>query len=108
MLAGMKPLRLDLSLAVWIPGFVLLGAFSTHDSGSSVWLGLVVGGLVGVFFGLIFGGAKGRWLNVFFGPEESGKGEDRQRGPLLSPDIEQLARAKFKAGGEREHVHCLA
>jgi hypothetical protein len=37
MLTHMKLLRLILSLAVWTPSFALVGAYSTLDSGSSVW-----------------------------------------------------------------------
>ncbi len=52
----MKWLRLTLSLAVFLPGFALLGTFAAWDSFFTVWGGALIGGVVGVFFGLTFGG----------------------------------------------------
>src|SRR5262249_23177330 len=46
----------------------LLGAFSTLDSGVPLWLGLSVGGLVGVLFRLAFGGVpKWKVWDAIFG-----------------------------------------
>jgi hypothetical protein len=53
----MRWVKLFLSLAVFVPGCALLGAFATLDSGAELWKGLLVGSLLGVFFGLVFGGA---------------------------------------------------
>ncbi len=72
----MKRLKLILSLAVFTPGWALLGAFSTLDSGFPVWWGLTVGGVIGVFFGLVFGGHRGRWLDYIFGPEDPAAKDD--------------------------------
>jgi hypothetical protein len=59
------------------PAWALLGAFSTLDSGSPLWLGLTVGGLVGVFFGLVFGGnRKWRVWDYIFGPEDPRQADD--------------------------------
>jgi hypothetical protein len=66
----MKRLRLILALALFVPGFALLGAFSTLDSRFPAWWGLAVGGLLGVVFGLVFGGARGQWVDFLLGPEE--------------------------------------
>jgi hypothetical protein len=54
----MRRLRLLLCLAFFGPGFALLGAFSTLDSGMPVWWGLMVGGVLGALFGLAFGGDR--------------------------------------------------
>jgi hypothetical protein len=63
--------RLVLCLAFFGPTMALLGAFSTLDSGSPLWLGTTVGGLVGVFFGLVFGwNRKWRAWDYIFGPED--------------------------------------
>jgi len=43
----MRHLRLVLCLALFVPAWGLLGAFSTLDSGSPLWLGVTVGGLEG-------------------------------------------------------------
>ena len=74
----MPKLRLLAALVVMVPAWSLLGAFATLDSGASPYVGLVGGGLVGVFFGLAFGGAKGRWLDVAYGPEATDPDEHDQ------------------------------
>jgi len=53
-----------------VPACVLLGGFSTLDSGMPTWWGLTVGSPIGVFFGLVFGGHLGRWLDYIYGPEQ--------------------------------------
>jgi hypothetical protein len=66
----MRRLRLLPCLALFGPGFALLGAFSTLDSGMPVWWELMVGGVLGVFFGLVFGGNhKWKVWDHIFGPE---------------------------------------
>src|SRR5262245_59628573 len=52
------------------PRLRAVGAFSTLNSGGPFWLGVTVGGLVGVFFGLMFGGDH-RWKmwDYVFGPK---------------------------------------
>jgi hypothetical protein len=67
----MKWRRLTLSLAVFVPGFALLGMFAAWDSFFTVWGGALMGGVVGVFFGLAFGGVLARSVaGFFFGPEQ--------------------------------------
>jgi len=70
----MKILRLVVSLMFFVPAMALLGAFASLDGQTALWPGLLVGGLVGVFFGLVFGGARGRWLDYVYGPEEPEEG----------------------------------
>ena len=54
-----KALRLALLLALFVPGFALLGALAAHDNGERTpWLGLAAGAAVGVLFGCIFGGDR--------------------------------------------------
>jgi len=51
----------------------MLGAMSNRGS---PWMGLAVGGLIGVFFGLVFeGGLSSLWAD-FLGPEEPGGKDD--------------------------------
>jgi hypothetical protein len=66
----MRWVKLSLCLALFVPGFALLGAFSTLDSHFPVWWGLTIGAAIAVILGVAFGGAKGRWLDYFFGPED--------------------------------------
>jgi hypothetical protein len=54
----MRHLHLVLCLALLVPAWALLGAFPTLYSGSPIWPGLTVGGLVGVCFGLVFDGNR--------------------------------------------------
>ncbi len=64
----MKVLRLILSLALFVPGFALLGAFAAIDNRERTpWLGLSIRALTGLFFGNVFGGARGRWLDALLG-----------------------------------------
>lgn len=52
MLVGMWPkIRLALALAVFLPAWALLGAFSTLDSGAPLWLGTSIGAGIGVLKG---------------------------------------------------------
>jgi hypothetical protein len=62
--------RLVVWLALSVPAFALLGAFSALNSGGPPWLGVAAGVLVGVFFGLVFSGDP-RWKawDYFFGPK---------------------------------------
>ena len=62
-----RAMKLILALAVFTPGFALLGAFSTLDSRLPLWWGLTIGALVGLLFGMIFGGYRARWLDYLFG-----------------------------------------
>ena len=48
-------MKLILALAVFTPGFAMLGAFSTLDSKLPLWWGLTIGALVGLMFGMVFG-----------------------------------------------------
>ncbi len=67
----MKWLHLTLSLAVFAPGFALLGMFAAWDSFFTVWGGAAIGGALGVFFGLAFGGVLSRRVADWcFGPEQ--------------------------------------
>jgi hydrogenase/urease accessory protein HupE len=52
-----KKARLALCLLLFVPGCMLLGAYSTLDSGFPVWWGMAVGGAFGLLTGLAFGGA---------------------------------------------------
>jgi hypothetical protein len=48
---------------VFVPGFGLLGAMSTLDSGMPVCWGMFLSGVLGLFFGLVFGGVRGPGSN---------------------------------------------
>ena len=50
-----RTMKLILALAVFTPGFAMLGAFSTLDSRLPLWWGLTIGALVGLLFGMAFG-----------------------------------------------------
>lgn len=58
----MRYVRVGLSLVLFIPVFAFFGFSAANDSGGRLWLGTVVGGLIGVFFGLVFGGVQGQWI----------------------------------------------
>jgi hypothetical protein len=45
-------MRLMLALLAFVPGFTLLGGLAAQGTDREVW-GLIVGGLVGVFFGCL-------------------------------------------------------
>jgi hydrogenase/urease accessory protein HupE len=65
-----RVVRLALCLLVFVPGWALLGAFSTLDSGFPVWWGMTVGGAFGLLMGLAFGGAlPKKAADFFFGPK---------------------------------------
>jgi hypothetical protein len=70
----MSKLLLICSLVLMVPGWAMLGGFARLDSpeSRSVVGGMVVGGLIGVFFGLVLGGLNGKWLDYVFGPESPG------------------------------------
>jgi hypothetical protein len=56
-----QALRLALMLALFVPGFALLGALAAYDNGERTpWLGLAAGAAVGVLFACVFGGDR-RW-----------------------------------------------
>jgi hypothetical protein len=63
-------MKLILALAVFAPGFAMLGAFSTLDSRLPLWWGLTIGALVGFLFGMVFGHYRAQWLNYLFGQRE--------------------------------------
>ena len=73
-----KALRLALLLALFVPGFALLGALAAHGNGERTpWLGLAAGAAVGVFFGCVFcGDRKWRVWDYLFGPELAGADQD--------------------------------
>jgi hypothetical protein len=76
-----KTARLILFLALFVPGFSLLGAFAARDNHERIpWLGLSIGALVGALFGLVLGGARGRWLDAILGPEDA-DGEQSHEDP---------------------------
>jgi hypothetical protein len=67
----MKLVRPVLSVAVFVPGFAVLGMFAAVDSFFPAWGGALIGGAIGVFFGLAFGGMLPRSVaDFFFGPEQ--------------------------------------
>ena len=71
-------LRLALLLALFVPGFALLGALAASDNGERTpWLGLAAGAAVGVLLGCVFGGDR-RWgiWDYLFGPEQAGADQD--------------------------------
>jgi hypothetical protein len=74
-----KRVKLPQSLAVFVPAWAVLGAFSTLDSRMPTWRGLTVGAAIGVFFALVFGGNH-RWQvwDYIFDPEQPSKGDDRR------------------------------
>jgi hypothetical protein len=74
-----KRVKLPLSLAVFVPAWAVLGAFSTLDSRMPTWRGLTVGAAIGVFFALVFGGNH-RWQvwDYIYDPEQPSE-EDEQR-----------------------------
>jgi hypothetical protein len=73
-----KALRLPQLLALFVPGFALLGALAAYDNGERMpWLGLAAGAVVGVLFGCVFGGdRKWRLWDYLFGPEQPGADQD--------------------------------
>ena len=74
-----KRVKLPLSLAVFVPAWAVLGAFSTLDSRMPTWRGLTVGAVIGAFFGPVFGGnRKWRVWDQIFGPEQPRVGDDRR------------------------------
>jgi hypothetical protein len=76
-----KVLWLALLLALFVPGFALLGAFAAYDNGERTpWLGLMAGAAVGVLFECVFGGDR-RWRiwDYLFGPEQAGTDQDEVR-----------------------------
>jgi hypothetical protein len=76
----MKYVRLALSLAFFVPALGFFGFAAAVDSGRRPWwLGVVVGGILGVFFGLVFGGVKGRWLDFFYPPAPEPQGDDHNQ-----------------------------
>jgi hypothetical protein len=81
----MRYFRLALSLALFTPAFAFFGFAAAHDSGGRLWIGTIVGGLVGVFFGLVFGGAKGRWLDVFYPPAPKQQSESDEETAQVDP-----------------------
>jgi hypothetical protein len=73
-----QALRLALMLALFVPGFALLGALAASDNGERTpWLGLAAGAAVGALFGCAFGGDH-RWRlwDDLFGPEHPGADQD--------------------------------
>ena len=62
--------KIGLSLAFFVPVFVLFGLSGWHDD----WYGGFVGGMIGVFFGQV----NGPWLDVFYPPGD-GKPDERKR-----------------------------
>jgi hypothetical protein len=73
-----KALRLALLLALFVPGFALLGALAAYGNGERTpWLGLGAGAAVGVLFGCVFGrNRKWRVWDYLFGPEQAGADQD--------------------------------
>ena len=64
----MKWVKLMLCVAVFTPLCAVLGGIGSIDGRGEAWSGLVIGGLVGVFFGLYFGGARGGLFGIVFPP----------------------------------------
>jgi hypothetical protein len=60
-------MKLILALAVFTPGFAMLGAFSTLDSRLPLWWGLTIGAVVGLIFAMAFGKYGAQWLDHVFG-----------------------------------------
>ena len=70
---------MPLSLAVFVPAWAVLGAFSTLDSRMPTWWGLTVGAVIGAFYGPVFGGnRKWRVWDQIFDPEQPSKEDDRR------------------------------
>jgi hypothetical protein len=68
----MNWLRLLVRLAVFVPGFAMLGVFAEWDNYFSVWGRALIGTPVGVFFGLALGGVLPRGVAAcVIGPAES-------------------------------------
>ena len=63
-------MKLILALAVFAPGFAMLGAFSTLDSRLPLWWGVTIGALVGLLFGMVFSHYRAQWLDYLFGQRE--------------------------------------
>jgi hydrogenase/urease accessory protein HupE len=65
--------RIEIAVALFFmaPAWAILGALSAMNRDANIWLGLMVGGLVGIFVGLAIGGNH-RWKfwDHFFGPEQ--------------------------------------
>jgi hypothetical protein len=64
----MKWVRLFLCVALFMPLCAVLGGIASIDGRGEAWSGLVIGGLVGLFFGLYFGGARGGLFGIVFPP----------------------------------------
>jgi hypothetical protein len=64
----MKWVRLVLCAVLFTPMCAVLGGIGSIDGRGEAWSGLVIGGLVGLFFGLYFGGARGGLLGIVFPP----------------------------------------
>jgi hypothetical protein len=73
-----KALLLALLLALFVPGFALLGALAAYGNGERTpWLGLGAGAVAGVLFGCVFGGNP-KWSiwEYLLGPEQPGEDHD--------------------------------
>jgi hypothetical protein len=53
----MRRAKRILCLAVFVPLYATLGSILTLDGRGEPWSGLIVGGLIGLFFGFFLGGA---------------------------------------------------
>jgi hypothetical protein len=65
--------QLILSLVFFVPT-ALLGGLATFHTGVHVYLGMAMGGLVGVAYGLLYGGAHGKELDYLI--PELGDGDE--------------------------------
>ena len=55
----MKWVKLILCVAFFMPACAVLASIPSIENRGEPWSGLVIGGLVGLFFGLYFSGARG-------------------------------------------------
>jgi hypothetical protein len=73
----MKWVRLFLCVALFMPVCAVLGAIPSTDNWRDPRSGLVIGGLVGLFFGLYFGGARGGLFGIVFPPGDKRTMDER-------------------------------
>jgi len=74
----MRHLHLALPLAVFVPGWILLGGLSGVETGAPLWGDLLVGAALGGLAGLCFGEIKAGWLDYLYGraaPRDAEAGE---------------------------------